>query len=64
MKNFMCRVCEDTGKVGLVFKKICPQCEGNPEAYFLKTFKAPSSLPPPPPPGRAADIVIEIRKRV
>jgi len=60
MRIFKCSKCEDTGKVGFVVRRICTQCNGFPEVYFMKGHKAPTVPPPPPPPGRA-DIVVEIR---
>lgn len=31
MKNFLCPKCEDTGKIGFIFKRVCPVCGGEPE---------------------------------
>ena len=36
MKNFKCSKCEDTGKVGLLVKRTCPQCGGDPDAYLAQ----------------------------
>ena len=54
MRNYKCKNCEDTGKTGFIIKHTCSQCGGNPEEYFLKTFKKPSVLPPRPPPGKGS----------
>ena len=28
--NFICWTCRDTGKVGIIFRKVCPKCFGDP----------------------------------
>jgi hypothetical protein len=61
-RNFFCRCCEDTGKVGIIFKKTCPTCEGDPVKYFHEHF------PKPPPPkgsgGKSIYIDIDMGKQI
>jgi Zn finger protein HypA/HybF involved in hydrogenase expression len=42
-QNFWCETCQDTGFVGLLFKKRCPGCGGNPLNIVRRR--------PPPPSG-------------
>lgn len=46
--NYYCWMCEDIRKVGLFFRRVCPECEGDPIGTFLKRYPRPK--PPPCPP--------------
>ncbi len=60
-RNYMCNECGDFGKVGwFLLRKVCPQCNGNPFAYWEKKHEprraGPISIQPsPPPPPRVND---------
>lgn len=44
MELYFCDKCSDTGKVGRFFRKVCPQCGGNPKKYYLGKYpKSPCS---------------------
>ena len=46
-RKYLCDKCLDTGLVGFLFNKECPQCHGDPYLYFLKMHPKPKIHPPP-----------------
>ena len=44
MKVF-CERCWDVGKIGLFFKKVCPECLGDPQGHWEKLHPRPA-VPP------------------
>lgn len=62
--NYCCLKCLDTGKVGIFFKKICPQCKGDPRKYFLKIHPRPKPPSAPPPKRREkVDVYVYIHEK-
>jgi hypothetical protein len=53
--NFKCGRCADTGKIGFFRRQVCPQCNGDPDAYIRS--RRPTLIPPAPPPRRYAGVV-------
>ncbi len=45
-RSFLCRKCEDTGKVFWIW--VCPQCKGDPKAYNAQRWILPNILPTRP----------------
>lgn len=46
-RQFFCDRCKDSGRVGLFRWRVCPECDGNPERYFMLRQPLPK-VPPPP----------------
>ena len=63
MRNYFCGTCfEDSGKVGFFRKRVCPECNGEPEKTWLKKHPRPQMPPPCGGSGvKNRKLIIEIR---
>lgn len=37
--SIFCPDCWSTGKIGIIFKKTCPRCNGDPKGYWEQKWK-------------------------